>query len=547
MIRIIKWTLVAVLLLTSIFMLSEAEEMEFLHADGKTIVNEEGKEVRLRGVNIGGWLVQEAWMTLTNSASQTEAFRVLDERFGVDTRKHLFEIYEDHYLSESDFDNIHALGMNVVRIPFAWWNIMDENGNCYDDAFKRLDWAVEQCRARGMYVILDLHAAPATQNGNDHSGDIAGISLWKSEEKQEQTVLLWKTVAEHYRDEPVIAGYDIMNEPAGEYNTTSVSQWELFDRIYRAIRNVDTNHIVIIESCWEPENLPAPSKYGWDNVVYEYHYYKWGADNDYDAQKLFTRVKVQKQQKVNHPVPVFVGEFTLFQSMDAWRFALSTYEDEGWSWTIWTYKVTGRSSWGLFNVLGEKADIYNDSAEKIEKIWKQQGTLIRNDELCGVVREILNVSSDVRDEKQTNISGMSVVEFPVKDATALDGAEIHVTSDGIRLTVRKSGDPGEETNGFCVKMQENTDVSANQYLSFFMKDMQGSNTHRVTMTDADGKVCSVWVDISSVYEKWVRIDMPLSMMDGIDLTRVTEVRIGEWNSGSYEFGRIFCCVSAADE
>ena len=54
--------------------------------------------------------------------------------------------------------------------------------------------------------------------------------------------------------------------------------------MYEAIRAIDPEHIIMMESCWDPEDLPAPDRYGWENVVYQYHWYKWNADNDYWAQ-----------------------------------------------------------------------------------------------------------------------------------------------------------------------------------------------------------------------------------------------------------------------
>jgi len=65
--------------------------LTMLQSQGKNIVNADGKIVQLRGVNAGGWLVQESWMCLTNAPSQMEAFSVLDARFGRETREHLLK------------------------------------------------------------------------------------------------------------------------------------------------------------------------------------------------------------------------------------------------------------------------------------------------------------------------------------------------------------------------------------------------------------------------------------------------------------------------
>ena len=517
-----------------------------LHTEGKTLADADGNPVLLRGVNAGGWLVQESWMCLTNAPSQMEAFQVLDERFGRETRERLFAVYEDNYWHESDFDNVKALGMNVIRLPFVWWGLINEDGSLRPEGFERLDWFVDCCEERGLYVVLDLHAAPGSQNGNDHSGDISGCRLWDEERFQDMTVALWEAVAEHYRGRAAVAAYDLLNEPGGKMNATSFMQWEFFDRLYKAIREIDPDHIIMMESCWEPEGLPAPDRYGWENVMYQYHYYKWNADNDYAAQKLFTDVKLFKLNQANYPVPSFVGEFTLFQSMDAWRYALDAYSQAGVNWTIWTYKVTGSSTWGLYNVFGEKADIYNDSAEEIERKWREQGELRRNDALCQVVADALAGKAVTLPEEPAHESGMPVLALS-PDTAVGKGATVTQEDDCLRLTVAKSGDPGSDANAVSFPLQEKNDVTSYSYLSFEMKDLQGSNTHRVTLRDAKGGVVSVWVDIPSVHGEWKRIDAPLSLFSGIDLSCLTEVSIGEWNSGDYLFGRVFFCQSVLDE
>ena len=526
---------------------AETPSVSMLKADGKRIVNAEGQTVLLRGVNIGGWLVQEAWMNLTNAPCQAEAFQTLDARFGRETRERLFSVYEDNYLTEADFDNIQSLGMNVVRIPFAWWNILTDEGTLRADAFDRLDWAVRCCAERGMYVILDLHAARGSQNNQDNSGEMNGSNFWKQPLYQDQTVLLWEQVAAHYRDEPAVAAYDLLNEPGGDFKSTGVTQWEFFDRAYQAIRAIDPAHIIMVESCWDPENLPAPERYGWENVVYQYHFYKWNADNDYRAQKLNVDVKLHKLALADYPVPSFLGEFTLFQSMEAWTYALNAYSDAGMGWTIWTYKVTGDSTWGLYNVFGNRVDIYSDSAEAIEAKWREQGTQRRNTALCEVVASAIAGEPVTLADEEGAHSDVPVQKLAFSEVSALPGATVAPEGEGYRLTTATSRDPQAAFNAIRFRLQESTDCTSYSYLTFFIRDLQGSNTHRVTLMDAKGASVSAWVDTPSVYEQWTRINVPLSMYAGIDLTCLSEIRIGEWNSGRYDLERLFLCYGSADE
>ncbi len=526
---------------------AQEEEMTMLKTDGQLIINAAGESVLLRGVNMGGWLVQEGWMNLTNGPCQAESFKVLDERFGREVREQLFKVYEDNYLSEADFDNIRALGMNVVRLPFAWWNILNDDGSLRADAFTRLDWFVDCCAQRGLYVILDLHAARGSQNNQDNSGEMNGSQLWKNETYQDQMLYLWECVAAHYTGNPVIAAYDLLNEPGGDLKSTSVTQWEYFDRLYEAIRAIDPEHIIMMESCWDPEDLPSPDRYGWENVVYQYHWYKWNADNDYWAQKLNVDVKLHKMQQTNHSVPGFLGEFTLFQSMNAWEYALDTYSKAGLGWTIWTYKVTGSSTWGLYNVFGEKADIYKDSAEEIERKWRDQGTVRRNTPICQIVANVLAGRPVELPEEPAQNSAIPVKKLVFATVEALPGATIKAEDSTYRLTTSASKDPQDKMNAIRYELQESVDCTSYLYLTFFIKDLQGSNTHKVTLIDAKGHSFSTWVDIPSVHKQWTRINAPLSMFSSIDLSCLKEIRIGEWNSGDYLFDNIWLCHGAMDE
>ena len=523
------------------------DELTMLRAQGQEIVNADGEAVLLRGVNMGGWLVQEGWMNLTNGPCQAESFKVLDERFGRDVREHLFQVYEDNYLSERDFDNIRALGMNVVRLPFAWWNILNDDGTLRADAFTRLDWFVDCCAQRGLYVILDLHAARGSQNNQDNSGEMNGSQLWKNETWQDQMLYLWECVADHYKGNPAIAAYDLLNEPGGDLKSTGVVQWEYFDRLYEAIRAIDPEHIIMMESCWDPEDLPSPDRYGWDNVVYQYHWYKWNADNDYWAQKLNVDVKLHKMKQVNHPVPGFLGEFTLFQNMDAWEYALDSYSRAGLGWTIWTYKVTGSSTWGLYNVFGEKADIYKDSAAEIERKWRDQGTVRRNTPICQIVANVLAGKPVELPEEPAQTSAIPVKKLTFAQVEALPGASVKAEDNGYRLTTSASRDPQDKLNAIKYVLQDSVDCTSYLYLTFYIKDLQGSNTHKVTLTDAKGNSFSTWVDIPSVHKQWTRINAPLSMFSSIDLTCLAEIRIGEWNSGDYLFDKIWLCHGAMEE
>ena len=114
-----------------------------------------------------------------------------------------------------------ALGFNCVRIPFWYRNFMNSSGNNRftvrhddNDGFKRLDKIIEQCAARGLYVIPDMHGCPGGQSMNQSTGVAGKNELYNNEKNLSIMENLWVAIAERYKDNPVVAAYDIMNEPS---------------------------------------------------------------------------------------------------------------------------------------------------------------------------------------------------------------------------------------------------------------------------------------------------------------------------------------------
>lgn len=361
-----------------------AAHSNFLKVDGRNVRNQHGTGdiVYLRGVNLGGWQVHEPWMSpLAGTRDDYDMRRVLAQRFGDSGRDSLINAYQDTYLQEKDFRILSNLGMSAVRLPIYYLNHMNEDGSWKRDAsgridFRRIEWVVNMAKKYRMYVILDLHGAPGSQNGADHSGKIGGSGeLWNNPRYQEQTLAFWRELARRFRNESTVAGYDILNEPSLSYPGAATRPvLDMYDRIYREIRAVDPQHIVIMEGIWDWTAITRPSDYGWVNVIYSFHYYHWGNDSNYQSQVDFVESKInQERQFLSYNVPHYVGEFTLFNLQSSWEYALRRYNDAGWHWTSWTYKGTNIGNWALYNhrdARGATPDVTSDSYASIESKWR---------------------------------------------------------------------------------------------------------------------------------------------------------------------------------
>lgn len=377
---------------------------DFLHTESGNLVNESGDKVLLQGVNLGGWLIQESWMCPVSGENRKwanlDTLTVLEQRFGEEKAAELINTYQDNWITEWDIWNIARRGCNVVRVPFWYRNFMkDTQGTWITDnpddnpGFKRLDWIIETAGKYGMYVILDMHGCPGGQSMDHSSGTLCVNELYTNETCQNTMELLWTAIAQRYKDNPVVAAYDIMNEPQnndgyeGEnsYNPWNSQSWELTNQIYAkmiyAIRQVDNRHVITVEGIWRASNLPNPSKVGWDNVMYQIHLY-----DDDDAFASLTADLAMRMS--DYGVAGYVGEFQNLNGIEMCK-------SQNINWTTWTYKGTSSYYSTFFWYFGftDEADVEHDSYEDIKQKWGKSLNTILFQEIKPVTEAIENATS----------------------------------------------------------------------------------------------------------------------------------------------------------
>ncbi|SMF38229.1 cellulase family glycosylhydrolase [Paenibacillus barengoltzii] len=359
---------------------SRIEQSGFLKASGAVLRDNygTGNIVNLRGTNLGGWLLQENWMSPLGVKDEWTLRETLTNLHGAQTAESLIKTYQDAWLTTRDLDNIKNMGMNMVRVPILYLELMDKYGNWKADPWSKLDWLVREAGERGIYVLLDLHGTFGAQNTFDNSGEVnSDPQLWKNQQYQDRTVRLWEGIAAHFKGNPTVAGYDLLNEP----DRVSKEQLNAFyDRLYKAIRAIDPDHTIFIEAAWNWNQLYDPDTFGWTNVVYEMHYYAMSGNeaSDWNAQNRLVNTALQglRDHQARWNVPVYVGEFCLFDFTDLWEKFLAGMNASNISWTNWTYKVSSNyGNWGYFNNNPNPVpNIYSDSPETIAAKWSKFNT-----------------------------------------------------------------------------------------------------------------------------------------------------------------------------
>lgn len=364
---------------------------DMLRTYNDEIENQLAEKVILRGINAGGYLLIEQWMTALDGGEEmgyldhkmtTDKFV---ERFGSEKTLELWQIYRDNFWGEQDFVNIADMGMNVIRLPFSYMNVDPEfnniealDGQKYN--FRVLDEFVAKAAEYGIYTILDLHGAYGSQNGQDHSGeqqDREDIDFYENEEKQQKTIDLWGALAEHFKDNPAVAGYDILNEPGEHAELTTKKHWDFFDKVYKEIRAVDAEHIVMFESCWDGKDFPQPTAYGWENCVYSVHNYSW-IWGSVEGNLQTYQDKIDGMDIMEFNVPVYMGEFNCFNNEESWTTTLELLNQVEWSWTSWTYKLnildSSHDGWGIIVTGADNVNPALDSYDEIIAKWKNIST-----------------------------------------------------------------------------------------------------------------------------------------------------------------------------
>ena len=354
-----------------------------LHAAAGQIVEADGSLITLRGVNLGGWLVEEVWMLpIENTPPEGSAFEqitchanlwsTLEKRFGQQDMLKIRRAWRDTWITKADFQRIKAAGMNSVRLPFLFDSL-----DAPDGLFPWIDKALAWAREVGIYVVIDLHGAPGRQSGEHHTGEMKVDRMFKEPEMIEKTAEVWKRVAARYKDHPEVAGFDLLNEPTGSQNDSTL--YLVYDRLYRAVRSVAPDKMVFMEDAYKGiQGMPYPAVVGWTNVVFSQHSYNFAAKNTEDhAKNLEKIIEKMTKARVEREVPVYIGEFNIepYATGPMMKKYVDEFDAAGISWSLWTYKSAmrggGGGMWGWFRAPRTIPTInpYTDSPDQIlEKI-----------------------------------------------------------------------------------------------------------------------------------------------------------------------------------
>ncbi|PJJ52957.1 cellulase family glycosylhydrolase [Hymenobacter chitinivorans] len=388
-----SWPSLALLVLLFSASGAQAQKLTMLRAQGGKVVDAGGKEVVLRGFNVGGWLLQESYILKTDTLDSQA--RIRGGLLRTMSDKELEDFYADYrakFVTKADIDFVAAQGFNCVRLPFhydlfltraqrlernkvsrrprdskaldayvqsltQWY---DQNQLFTDaqnlDGFRVIDEVLSWCAARNMYVILDLHAAPGGQGFDRNINDnFLPLDLWKRKDAkgrliyQDITVRLWEKLSARYQNDPRVAMYDFINEPhkVNAENGLSNDNAEisaLYSRLITAVRRQNDQHLVLLEgngygneyTNLTPDKLQISDR---RNIVYNAHRY-WCPNDPAATDPNPNQINLINNLvafRTKWQVPVWVGE-TGENSNEWFAGAVQGLNAQNIGWCHWNLK-----------------------------------------------------------------------------------------------------------------------------------------------------------------------------------------------------------------
>ncbi|PIW67113.1 MAG: hypothetical protein COW10_07395 [Candidatus Omnitrophica bacterium CG12_big_fil_rev_8_21_14_0_65_42_8] len=325
------------------------------------VINSEGGKVFLHGVNLGGWLMMEGYILHGRNIPEKSFKAEMARCCGKKELDNFTNTFRNNFIKEEDFKNIPSLDFNCIRLPFNCRLIENKSG------INILKEAVKLCEKYSIYCILDMHAAPGSQNEDWHSDSEGKAELWENKRHQEKFFKLWELLAGTFKDKQIVAGYDVLNEPVIKTSDAGKKLRGLYVKLVKRVRAIDKKHIIFLEgNIWSQalEHIGEPFA---DNLSYSIHFYhpleftfNFHKNLRYPGKILggywdINMIRKRLEGYYNYSrkwnVPIFVGEFGVNSRCAegcygelAWvRDTLKCFKEFGFHWTYWTYKAVANS------------------------------------------------------------------------------------------------------------------------------------------------------------------------------------------------------------
>lgn len=339
--KVIAMLAAAVIAAAGSFSSAASRKGDFIRVSGVDLVDSKGAKFYIRGINLGNWLNPEGYMFgFEKTNSPRFIHEMLCQMAGEDAAAEFWEEFKNNYITREDVDFIARCGANTIRLPFHYKLFTDEDymgRSSGHDPYRYIDALVEWCRANRLRLILDMHDCPGGQTGDNIDDSYGFPWLFESARAQNRFIKIWEEIAARYSSEPVILGYELMNEPIAHYfdsgkgvNNLNNKLEPLYKRAVAAIRKHDRNHVIILGAPqWNSNFEPFTDWHFDNNIMYTCH--RYGGPATADAIRSYIDFRNLSG------VPMYMGE--LGHNTDQWQLDFANaLEDNNIGYTFWPYK-----------------------------------------------------------------------------------------------------------------------------------------------------------------------------------------------------------------
>lgn len=327
---------------------------------------------KLRGVNLGGWLVLEKWMTPTvfENTTANDEFSFCLNINPKSTKK--LKNFRKKFITKKDLDWIKSKNINALRVPVGYWHFGDFPP--FLETASYLDWLMEESKKRDLQIVIDLHAAPGSQNGSDHSGISGNIEWHQFPGHITETLAILERISSRYGGYENLFGIELLNEPDGRIPKEVLQNF--YKKGYEIVgKNSNKKVAVIFHDAFNP--------FGWESFITEnqfsncyldLHLYQCFSEEDkrLDSNGHLKKAAVDWKnmiEKIQNYVPVLIGEWSrgldptsltglnekqLYDSKKAYlKTQLEVFENAA-GWFFWNYKIENeamKNDWSYKDIL----------------------------------------------------------------------------------------------------------------------------------------------------------------------------------------------------
>lgn len=315
----------------------------------------------LRGINLGGWLVAERWMTpALFQGVQGDGEIALVQELGREEAKRRLSRHRETFISEADFRWIAEAGFSFVRLPVGYW--LFEPDEHFVMGRDYVDQAFAWAESHGLGVILDFHGLQGSQNGYDHSGQVGKVRLYRRANRLASlSTLAW--LCEQYGRHEALLALELINEPKLAWGW--FGRWRLL-RYYRraiplALKALRPETKVIVSDAFEPRRMAkALARMGYGaRVVLDVHLYQLFTLADQALEYGDHLVKCNEEwaellQELRASCTVMVGEWSAAlpgkvdsrsRNTEYFKIQQSVFDAGCWAHSYWSYKAPGKGAW----------------------------------------------------------------------------------------------------------------------------------------------------------------------------------------------------------